>query len=189
MQTTFRIEAISDGVIAIITTLMVFDLLKPAHIAFKHTRFLPAFRDIIEPFLVFLLSFVVVMIILVNHHGLMRRASRATSALYWANAHLLFWVSLIPVSTAILGDNLFKPIAVAFYGLVLTGHALAMTITHFVVLKMGRKGKKLISHAGLWRDSFFTGFYACTVPCAFFSVYISLAVFIVIPIVYFLPKY
>lgn len=168
---------------------MVFDLLQPAHIAFRYVKVLPAFEVMAEPFLVFLLSFVVVMIILVNHHGLMHRASRATAALYWANAHLLFWISLIPVSTAALGDNLFKPLAVAFYGLILTGHAIAMTLIHLVVLAMDKKESNLTLHTGLWRDVFFTGFYALTIPCAYFSVYLSLAIFIVIPIVYFLPKY
>ena len=110
---TARIEAFSDGVIAIIITVMILELRLPDDVYSTHS--LLAIVQLVTPkILVYMLSFLVVAILLVNHHAVMRLEPHATTALYWWNAHLLFWLSLIPFSTSTMGANPRETSAVAF---------------------------------------------------------------------------
>jgi uncharacterized membrane protein len=188
---TDRIEAFSDGVIAFAITLMVLELIDPALAFFNNGNASGISTMLGEPLLVYILSFTVIAIMLVNHQSLMRLAPHATPTLFWLNAHLLFWTTLVPVSTAILGEHLFQPLAVAFYGTVLTGSALAFTLLHHYVVVMRAQGKAIsVFRAPALRRNFIaTALYAVSIPLAFVSAYFSLAIFAIIPCIYFLPRY
>jgi len=117
-----RLEAFSDGVIAVIITIMVLTLHPPAGSS------LHDLRPLVPKLAVYLLSFVFVAIYWNNHHHLMKVVDHVTGATLWANAHLLFWLSLIPVATAWLGPHLGATAPVAVYGAVLLGAAVAYSI-------------------------------------------------------------
>ena len=107
---TGRVEAFSDGVIAIIITIMVLELKVP------HDTSASALLDLTPVFLSYLMSFLIVAIMWVNHHHLLHTALRADAALLWTNNLLLFWMSLIPFVTGYMGENHTAPLAVAMYG-------------------------------------------------------------------------
>ncbi|HVV94668.1 MAG TPA: TMEM175 family protein [Hyphomicrobiales bacterium] len=182
---TGRIEAFSDGVIAIIITIMVLELRAPAE-AFASGHVATVIAALGPNLVIYALSFFLVAVMLVNHHGLMRVAPRATTALFWWNANLLFWMSLIPLSTAVFGAYPKLPLAVAFYGAVLAANSISFTQLHRCVdLIDGEllpKQRKL-----LIRDTATTALFALSVPLAYVSVYLSWAIFAILPAVYFAP--
>ena len=114
-----RLEAFSDGVIAIIITIMVLELKVP------HGAGLDALRPLLPVFLSYVLSFVYVGIYWSNHHHLLHTASRVTGSMLWANLHFMFWLSLFPWATAWMGENDFAAMPSAVYGIVLLMAALA----------------------------------------------------------------
>lgn len=187
---TGRIEAFVDAVVAIIITIMVLELKVPGHY-FADGDLADVVRELGPRLAVYALSFVVIAIMLVNHHMLMRAATRATNTLYWWNANLLFWMSLIPLSTAALGEAPFAPLAVAFYGAVLAANAVSFTFLHRTAACLGDKDGKLddIHRAIIRKDWFFTGLYVLSVPLAYLSVYVSLAIFLMVPAAYFFPEF
>jgi uncharacterized membrane protein len=117
-----RLEAFSDGVIAILITIMVLELRIPEGADWD------ALQPIVPVFITYILSFVLVGIYWNNHHHLMHAADRITGGILWANLHLLFWLSLIPFSTGWMGRNNFAPLPTAVYGAVLLLAAIAYTI-------------------------------------------------------------
>ena len=187
---TGRIETFVDGVVAIIITIMVLELKIPAEL-FSEDRIGEALAVFGPKLAVYALSFLVIAIMLINHHMLMRAATHATTTLYWWNANLLFWMSLIPLSTAALGEAPLKPLAVAFYGSVLTANAASFTFLHRSAACLGDREGKLddMHRAIIKKDWFFTVLYAASVPTAFLSVYISITIFLVVPAAYFLPEF
>ena len=108
-----RLEAFSDGVIAIIITIMVLEMRAP------HDADLASLRPLLPVFLSYVLSFVHVGIYWNNHHHLLHTARHVTGGILWANLHLLFWLSLVPFVTAWMGENHFEPQPVALYGVVM----------------------------------------------------------------------
>jgi len=110
---TGRLEAFSDGVIAIIITIMVLELRPP------HGADLPALRPLIPSFLSYLLSFVYLGIYWNNHHHMLQATRRVNGATLWANLHLLFWLSLVPFVTSWMGENHYEAVPTALYGTVL----------------------------------------------------------------------
>ncbi|MBX7187116.1 MAG: TMEM175 family protein [Vicinamibacteria bacterium] len=108
-----RLEAFSDGVLAIIITIMVLELKVP------HGAGLDALTPLLPVFLSYLLSFIYIGIYWNNHHHMLHAASKVTGGILWANLHLLFWLSLVPFVTAWMGDNHFAPVPVALYGVIL----------------------------------------------------------------------
>lgn len=127
-----RLEAFSDGVIAIIITIMVLELKVP------HGRNLAVLRPLLPVLSSYLLSFIYIGIYWNNHHHLFQAARKVTGGVLWANLHLLFWLSLTPVATAWLGENPFAPWPVALYGLVL----LLASIAYYILTRL------LIAHHG-----------------------------------------
>lgn len=117
-----RLEAFSDGVLAIIITIMVLDLKAPIGTD------LAALKTVIPTFTSYVLSFVFVGIYWNNHHYLIHTVKTISGAILWANLHLLFWLSLIPFFTRWMGDNGFAPVPVALYGVILIFAAIAYTI-------------------------------------------------------------
>ena len=108
-----RLEAFSDGVLAIIITIMVLELKVP------HSTSFDAVRELLPVFLSYALSFVYIAIYWNNHHHLFQAVSQVRGSVLWANLHLLFWLSLLPFVTGWMGENHFEPLPVAFYGGVL----------------------------------------------------------------------
>jgi uncharacterized membrane protein len=185
-----RIETFVDGVVAILITIMVLELKLPGEV-FSRGRADAVLTEFGPKLAVYALSFLVIAIMLLNHHMLMRPVTRATNALYWWNANLLFWMSLIPLSTAALGDAPREPLAVAFYGAVLTATSISFTFLHRCAACLADTDGSLndIHRAIIKKDGFFTTVYAASVPLAFASVYASMAIFVIIPAVYFFPEF
>ncbi len=187
---TGRIEAFSDGVIAILITVMVLELKLPPDLF--HGGDLIRILDVFWPRLVvYALSFLVIAILTINHHMVLRAAPHSTTPLYWWNANLLFWMSLIPLSTAVLGNAPLEPAAVAFYGGVLAATAVSFTLLHRCAVTIGAATGKVdhLHRLIIYKDSFFTALYIVSVPLAFASAYISIAIFLIVPAAYFFPDY
>src|SRR5258708_7667604 len=125
-----RLEAFSDGVIAILITIMVLELRTP------HGTTWAALREDLPVLLAYVLSFVYIGIYWNNHHHMLAAVSRVSGMALWANQHLLFWLSLIPVATAWMSQNHFPPIPVAAYGVVLLAASLAYSILQAVLLRI-----------------------------------------------------
>src|SRR5213592_1354755 len=119
---TERINAFSDGVIAILITILVLELKVP------HGADLAALSGLVPIFLTYVLSFVVIAIYWNNHHHMLYLTERITGGILWANLHLLFWLSLMPFVTGWMGENHFAPIPTALYGVVLICAAIGYTI-------------------------------------------------------------
>ena len=179
-----RLEAFSDGVIAVIITIMVLELKVP------HTGTADALLAVLPQFLVYGLSFAVVAIMWVNHHHFIEKALRADAALLWSNNILLFWMSLIPFVTGYLGENCHAPLAIAVYGGVFVFTCSAFLLLQVVLGKQDsidaarrtefeRLNKKAILSISC---------YAVSVGLAFVSVYASYAIFVIIPLMYFWPE-
>jgi uncharacterized membrane protein len=117
-----RLEAFSDGVLAIIITIMVLELKVP------HGADIDALRPLMPGFLSYVLSFVYVGIYWSNHHHLLQATSRVTGGMLWANLHLMFWLSLFPFATAWMGENHFAALPSAAYGLILSMAAIAWVL-------------------------------------------------------------
>ena len=181
---TSRLEAFSDGVIAVIITIMVLELKVP------HTAAPEALLTMAPSFLVYGLSFLVVAIMWVNHHHLIEKARHANAALLWANNYLLFWMSLIPFVTAYLGENCHEPLAVAVYGAVMTIASSGFLLLQTTLARQQGKDPALqlefrrLNHKALTA----LAFYAASVGLAFYSVYASFAIFVIFPLLYFWPE-
>jgi len=132
-----RFEAFSDGVIAIIITIMVLELKVP------HSESLDALLPLLPVFLSYLLSFVYVGIYWNNHHHLLHTCQRVSGAMLWANLHLLFWLSLLPFATGWMGENHFAPAPTALYGVVLLMAALAYYLLQLTIIAAHGPGSLL----------------------------------------------
>ena len=181
-----RIEAFSDGVIAIIITIMVLEL----HIPELKDKFTDAdvwnaLLSLLPKLFAYLMSFVVVAILWLNHHSLFDKIPHSTSKLVWYNAFLLFAMSLIPLPTAFLEKHPLLPQASAFYVSVMFLNAFAF----FLIRRYVEVNAKLIPLNKYIQKSnlISTLLYLFSVPLAFVSIYLSYIIFIGIPIWYFLP--
>ena len=179
-----RVEAFSDGVIAIIVTIMVLELKVPADSS------MASLRAVLPMLLVYALSFLTVAIMWVNHHHYLKTARRTDPSLLWANNNLLFWMSLIPFATRYLGQNLGRSLPVAVYS-----GLLATTATSFywliTVLLEHNSGHPLLSerYRHQQRKSAVTVFtyVGCAALAGVFPK-VALAVVVVLPVLYFLPE-
>lgn len=181
-----RIEAFSDGVIAIIITIMVLELRIPElKEGFTGHDVSEALSSLVPKILSYLLSFVVVAIMWLNHHSLFDKLSHSTSQLVWYNAFLLFAMSLIPLPTAFLAKYPTLPQASMFYGLVMFLNVLAFYLMRRYIEVVA----KLIPYNRLIQRSnlISTSLYLLSIPLSMVSVYLSFIIFTGIPIWYFLP--
>src|SRR5436305_7515070 len=128
-MTSERIAAFSDGVIAIIITIMVLELRVP------HGADLSALSALLPVFLTYILSFIVVGIYWNNHHHMLLLTDRVTGGVLWANLHLLFWLSLMPFVTGWMGENHFAPLPTALYGAVLLFAGVAYYILELTIIR------------------------------------------------------
>jgi uncharacterized membrane protein len=137
-----RLEAFSDGVLAIIITIMVLEMKVP------HRPDLAALKPVLPVFLTYVLSYVYVGIYWNNHHNLLKACRRVNGEIMWANLNLLFWLSLFPFVTGWMGENHFMPVPSAFYGAVLLMAALAFYILQNRILADQGPGSKLAASIG-----------------------------------------
>jgi uncharacterized membrane protein len=178
-----RLEAFSDGVVAIIITIMVLELKVP------HDASPRALAALAPVFLSYGLSFVVVAIVWVNHHHLLHTAVRVDGRLLWFNNHLLFWMSLVPFTTGYIGENLFAPLPVALYGLVLFFCGVAFDLLRRCIAAQTADDAVLtaVHRRSNRRNAASMLLYLASVPLAWVSVWLSLSIFALVPILYFMP--
>ena len=183
-MTTSRLEAFSDGVIAIIVTIMVLELRAPAQPTW------PALLKVAPVFLSYGLSFLVAAIMWVNHHHLIHAVRKVTARLLWSNLNLLFWMSLIPFVTDFLGKNYHQPMAASLYGLDLTlcGSSFYLLRTELARQDSGDPNLSEYHAAMQRKNAFSAALYLLSVPLAYVSVYASFFIFALIPAMYFLPE-
>src|SRR5687767_11441844 len=161
-MTKTRLEAFSDGVIAIIITIMVLELRAPEHAD------LHALVALKAEFLAYVLSFVFLGIYWNNHHHMLHATSQITGGVLWANLHLLFWLSLVPFVTAWMGHTPFAPIPIAFYGFVLLMDAVAYTILQNRLIAAHGRQSKLARAVGNDRKGLLSlAIYVVAIPLAF----------------------
>jgi len=181
---TNRLEAFSDGVIAVIITIMVLELKVP-----RDTT-LVSLRGILPQFLSYLLSFLVVAIMWVNHHHMLHSARRADARLLWSNNTLLFWMSLVPFVTAYMGDHFRDPRAVALYGVVLSLCSVSFAVLRSAIVQHHRDNPDMVRyHRRVQSKNLYSMLlYMASVPLAFVDVRISFFIFVFVTLSYFLPE-
>ncbi len=181
---TGRMEAFSDGVIAIIITIMVLELQAP------HEARLAALVKVAPVFLAYALSFLVVAIMWVNHHHVLHAARHADARLLWSNNMLLFWMSLIPFVTRYVGLNARAPFAVALYGSILALSAFAFTWFRYEVNQHHLDDEELTEYnqRQVRKSALSASLYALSAPLAYVSIYFSFLIVVLIPVLYFLPE-
>jgi uncharacterized membrane protein len=181
---TARLEAFSDGVIAIIVTIMVLQLSSPAE---------PSWRALLHqsPILLsYALSFLVVAIMWVNHHHLIHAVREVNARLLWSNINLLFWMSLIPFVTYFLGKFPRSPLPVALYGLDLSLCGFGFVILRGDLAHQHRHNPEMSDYHTRMRSKNLISalLYGSAVGLAYVSVYLSYAIYVAIPLAYFLPE-
>ena len=177
-----RLEAFTDGVIAIIITILVLELRPP------HGEDLVALRPLIPTALSYVLSFVFLAIYWNNHHHLMHAVRQVDGRVLWANVHLLFWLSLVPFATAWMGDSHFATLPVALYGGLLFMAAIAYTILVRALLARHGPESALARAIGDDRKGWISlGIYATAVPLAFLNRWIALALYVTVALTWLIP--
>jgi uncharacterized membrane protein len=186
---TGRIETFSDSVFAIAITIMVLDLKFPEKVV-EWVASPAILLPLLPKFVSYVMSFVVIGTMWINHHQIMPTAPIATRQLMWWNNNLLFWTSLIPLATRFLGDQPLLPLAVAVYGLVLGANLLAFALLRLHIVRMTETGPALDAHHMriLRRNLLGAALYGASVPLAFVSVFISMIIFAVVLAMFFLPE-
>ncbi len=177
-----RLEAFSDGVMAIIITIMVLELKVPEHDNWA------ALQPMLPTFLCYLLSFVFVGIYWNNHHHLYQAAERVNGPTLWANHHLLFWLSLIPFATAWMGENHFSATPTALYGVVLLGCGMAYSIMVKCLLKGHRKDSHLARAIGRdTKGNISVGLYVAGIALSFFVPSLACACYVIVAAMWLIP--
>ena len=177
-----RLEAFSDGVIAILITIMVLELKVP------HGADLASLLPLLPVFLTYILSFIFLGIYWNNHHHLLQATSRIGGGVLWANLHLLFWLSLVPFVTGWMGENHFAPVPTAIYGAVLLGAAIAFTILVRAILAYEPVGSRLAEAIGRDRKGTVSlVLYAIAIPLAFVNQWISDALYVLVASIWLVP--
>jgi uncharacterized membrane protein len=179
---TERVEAFSDGVIAVIITIMALELKAPA------TASLSSLGNRFPALLVYVLSFSLVGIYWNNHHHLFRAARRISGAVMWANLHLLFWLSLIPFLTEWIGNEHAHPLPAASYGVVNLMAAIAYTILVQAIIRADKKGSVISQAIGSdVKGKVSLAMFAIAIPLAFASPWISYALYAGVAVMWVVP--
>jgi uncharacterized membrane protein len=181
-MTKGRLEAFSDGVIAVIITIMVLELKVP------HGADAGALAPLATTFLTYVLSFVFTAIYWNNHHHLLHSVHHVTGGTLWANMHLLFWLSLVPFVTGWMDENHFAPITVAAYGLVLLCAGIAYFILTRVLLATHGEDSLLAKRLGSdFKGKISLVLYLAAVGLAFVQTWISLAIYVLVALMWLVP--
>jgi uncharacterized membrane protein len=177
-----RLTAFSDGVIAIIITIMVLELKVP------HGADLTALMGVAPNFLTYVLSFVYLAIYWNNHHHLLQTVARVDGLILWANAHLLFWLSIIPAATAWMGENLAKPLPTAVYGVVLLLPALAYFLLQQAIIRQQGQHSVLAKALGTdLKGKISPVLYVAGIVLAFVSPWVSIALYAAVAVMWLVP--
>ena len=177
-----RLEAFSDGVIAVIITIMVLEMKVPNDVS------VDALTPVIPVFFSYVLSFVYVGIYWNNHHHMLHTVSKVTGPILWANLHLLFWLSLIPFATGWMGENHFAPLPAALYGAVLLMAAIAYWVLQQLIIAMQGSSSVLKRAVGSdWKGKVSPILYAIAIPTAFWSRWISLSLYVFVALMWLVP--
>ena len=177
-----RLEAFSDGVIAIIITIMVLELKIP------HGADWEALQPVLPVFLGYVLSFIYIGIYWNNHHHLLQATDRVNGRILWANLHLLFWLSLVPFVTGWMGENHFAPLPVALYGVVL----LLAGVAYYVLGQclVGHHGRDSTLAVALGRETkgkLSLVLYLIAIPLAFLNEWIAMALYVTVALMWLIP--
>jgi len=177
-----RLEAFSDGVIAILITIMVLELKVP------HGADADALRPLTPVFLTYILSFVYLGIYWNNHHHMLHAAERINGKVLWANLHLLFWLSLVPFVTGWMGENHFAPLPTAVYGGVLLLSGVAYTILLWVLVAAQNPGSKLeVAVGDDVKGKLSMALYALAIPLAFVNQWIAHGLYVLVALMWLVP--
>ena len=177
-----RLEAFSDGVIAILITIMILELRIP------HGTDLEALRPLLPNFLTYVLSYVFLGIYWNNHHHLLHAAGTINGKILWANLHLLFWLSLIPFVTGWMGENHFAPLPTAVYGMVLLLAAVAYTVLQTLIVAQQGPGSRLAEAMGSdMKAKLSLLCYAIAIPSAFVHQWIADGLYVFVALMWLVP--
>jgi uncharacterized membrane protein len=177
-----RLEAFSDGVIAIIITIMVLELKVPLGIE------LADLKEKLPVLLSYVLSFIYVGIYWNNHHHMFQSTGKVTGGILWANLHLLFWLSLFPFATAWVGENHLAPTPTAVYGLVLLMAAVAYYILQRrIIASQGRDSLLAAAIGKDWKGKLSPMLYLAAIPLVFVSPWISTGLYIFVASMWLVP--
>ena len=181
MKTT-RLEAFSDGVLAIIITIMVLELKVP------HAVDLAALKPVLPVLLSYVLSFIYLGIYWNNHHHLFQATEQVSGGILWANLHLLFWLSLFPFTTAWMGENHLAAIPTAIYGFVLLMAAIAYEVLQRTIIAKEGRDSLLAQAVGKdWKGKFSPLLYFIAIPLAFVSSWIASALYVFVALLWLIP--
>lgn len=182
MITKGRLEAFSDGVIAIIITIMVLELKVP------HEAGLEALIPLIPVFISYVLSFIYIGIYWNNHHHMLHTAKSVNGKILWANMFLLFWLSIIPFVTAWMGENHFEMWPVVFYGIVLLMNAIAYSILAITLVEHhGKESLLAIALGKDWKGKLSIIIYVTAIALSFVNAWIGIALYTVVAIIWLVP--
>jgi uncharacterized membrane protein len=177
-----RLEAFSDGVFAVLITIMVLELKVP------HGTESAALRPLVPVFLTYVLSFVFLGIYWNNHHHMLHAAERINGKVLWPNLHLLFWLSLVPFVTGWMGENHFAPLPTAVYGVVLLMAAVAFTILQRTLVAQQPPGSRLATALGSdAKGKLSLAMYVCAIPIAFVNQWISDGIYVAVALIWLVP--
>jgi len=179
---TRRLEAFSDGVIAILITIMVLELKVP------HVAGLEGLRPLLPAFLTYVLSFIYLGIYWNNHHHLLHATRQVSGGILWANLYLLFWLSLIPFVTGWMGENHFEPGPTASYGFVLLMAGFAYTLLQrAIVAKNGRDSVLARAIGGDLKGNLSLVGYVAAIALAYFNVWLATSLYVAVALMWLVP--
>jgi uncharacterized membrane protein len=177
-----RLEAFSDGVLAIIITIMVLELKVP------HAVELDALKPLLPVFLSYVLSFIYLGIYWNNHHHMLHTVREVSAGILWANLHLLFWLSLFPFATGWIGENHIASMPTALYGLVLLMAALAYYILQCaIVRKQGRDSLLARAIGSDWKGKLSPALYLAAIPLSFVHPWIGNGIYVFVALMWLIP--
>jgi uncharacterized membrane protein len=177
-----RMEAFSDGVIAILITIMVLELKIP------HGADWEALRPLLPVFLTYILSFVYLGIYWNNHHHMLHATRAINGKILWANLHLLFWLSLVPFVTGWMGENHFAPLPTAVYGVVMLFAAIAYTILQTLIVRQSEANSSLAAAVGKdLKGKLSMLCYLLAIPLAFVHQWISDGLYVLVAMMWLIP--
>ena len=177
-----RLEAFSDGVLAIIITIMVLEIKVP------HGDTLDTLRPLLPVFSSYVLSFVYVGIYWNNHHHLFQAAGKVNGRVLWANLHLLFWLSLLPFASGWMGENHFASLPVALYGAVLLMAGLAYWLLSRAIIQADGPDSLLAKAIGRdWKGNLSVVAYLLAIPLTFLHEWIAEAIYVGVALMWLIP--
>ena len=180
-----RLEAFSDGVLAIIITIMVLELRVPKG---DTASDIAALKPLLPVFLTYVLSFIYLGIYWNNHHHLLKAAHKVNAAMMWANLHLLFWLSLFPFVTGWMGENHFTAAPTAVYGAVMLLAAIAYYILQSVIVAQQGPDSKLAKSIGRdFKGKLSPVLYTAAIVMAFFAPWISCCIYALVALIWLIP--